>query len=345
MMFDPLLDLFRGKAVTTPPMDGALSPNTDLDDADVVMRISRPDNLGERGNILLYSSGKELRDFSSNRPVVTYKDEITALATNDSGLLAVAFASGKIEVDGKVISGFNCPTAMCFDGGDLFVCNGSTEYASQDWMRDLMQKGSTGSVWRINVASGERVCIAKGLGFANGVVVDLAKSRIVISESWKHRLLHVPLKGGNLATVLPRLPGYPSRISKMPRGYLLCIFAPLNRLVEFVLQEDAYRLDMVTEVDPAFWIAPTLSAPKSFLEPLQNGGVKSMGVHKPWSPSRSCGLVVELDKDFRPIASHHSRANGNMHGVTSAIWREGSIIVASRGGDAILKLAPFMESR
>ena len=28
MIFDPILDIFRGKAVTVPPMDGALKPNT-----------------------------------------------------------------------------------------------------------------------------------------------------------------------------------------------------------------------------------------------------------------------------------------------------------------------------
>ena len=33
MIFDPILDIFRGKAVTIPPMDGALKPNTALDDA------------------------------------------------------------------------------------------------------------------------------------------------------------------------------------------------------------------------------------------------------------------------------------------------------------------------
>jgi Strictosidine synthase len=343
MMFDPILELFRGKAITIPPMDGALKPNTALDDAEVLVKVSRPDNLVKRGKALLFSSGKDLRDLASNKIIMTYKDEITALATNETGSLAVALSSGKIEFDGKRISGFNCTTAMCFDGEDMLVCNGSTDYAPQDWMHDLMQKGATGSVWRVKIASGERACIAKDLAFANGVVVDKAQDRIVISESWNHQLMSVPLNGANASTVLPRLPGYPSHISKTPNGYLLCIFAPLNRLVEFVLQEDAYRMDMVEEVDPAFWIAPTLSPPTSFLEPLQNGGVKSMGVHKPWSPSRSCGLVVELDETFQPLASHHSRANGRMHGVTSAIWNDGKIIAASKGGDAILKIAPSVE--
>ena len=165
MMFDLLLDLFRGKAVTIPPMDGALKPNTALDDAGIVRRAARPDNMVKPGKALLYSSGKDLRDLASDTIVMSYKDEITALATSEDGSLAVALSSGKIAVDGKDISGFNSPTALCFDGGDLLVCNGSTDYAPQDWMRDLMQKGATGSVWRINVASGARSRIAKDLAF------------------------------------------------------------------------------------------------------------------------------------------------------------------------------------
>jgi hypothetical protein len=62
-----------------------------------------------------------------------------------------------------------------------------------------------------------------------------------------------------------------------------------------------------------------------------------MGIHKPWSPSRSYGLVVEIDKEIRPIASYHSRANGTRHGITSAIAQGGDIIAASKGGDAILR--------
>ena len=81
---------------------------------------------------------------------------------------------------------------------------------------------------------------------------------------------------------------------------MLALFAPLNRLVEFVLQEPQYRADMMREIDSRYWIAPTLSPPDSFLEPLQNGGVRSMGVHKPWSPTRSYGLVAGSITTFSP---------------------------------------------
>jgi len=75
---------------------------------------------------------------------------------------------------------------------------------------------------------------------------------------------------------------------------------------------------------------------------LQGGGVKQMGVLKPWAPSRSYGLVVKLDAAFAPVKSLHSRADGSRHGTTSALEHEGTLFVASKGGDAVLAI-PAME--
>ena len=123
-------------------------------------------------------------------------------------------------------------------------------------------------------------------------------------------------------------------------GAWLCIFAPSNRLIEFVLQEDDYRQDMLRTIEPELWIAPSLHASRSFLEPLQCGSVRTMGIHKPWAPSRSYGLVVKLDRDLRPMASFHSRSDGRRHGVTSVVEAAGRALIASKGGDAILGVAP-----
>jgi hypothetical protein len=45
---------------------------------------------------------------------------------------------------------------------------------------------------------------------------------------------------------------------------------------------------------------------------------------------------VRLDRDLAPVASLHSRANGNRHGTTSVIEADGRLLVASKGGDCIL---------
>jgi hypothetical protein len=161
----------------------------------------------------------------------------------------------------------------------------------------------------------------------------------VVSEAWRHRLLRLPAGGGAPVEVLSKLSGYPARLARAADGGAwLTLFAPRNRLIEFTLLENAYREQMMRDVPREYWIAPALSSGKSFLEPLQCGGVKTMGIHKPWSPSRSYGLVVKLDAQLRPVASFHSRANGSRHGITSVAEVGGRVFAASKGGNAILEI-------
>ncbi len=345
MILDPLLDFFRGKAVTIPPMDGALRPNTALDDADIVKSCEEPDNILSVAGKLIYSSGNKIFAMNSGKPLASFDSTITALAVNPSGAIAVGLNAGGIAFHkGKIppLDGFNCPTALAFDGtNDLYICNGSDTHSASDWAADLLQKNASGSLWYVSLDSGERRCLAKNLAFPYGLVVDAPNSRVIVSEAWRHRLVSIPLQGGTPKPVLAKLAGYPARIArKASGGFILCLFAPRNRLIEFVLQEDDYRNAMLDEVDSRYWIAPSLSASRSFLEPLQNGGVKTMGIHKPWSPSRSYGLIVELDSNFLPITSYHSRANGTRHGITSAIEHDGRIIATSHGGNLILRVTP-----
>ena len=69
MIFDSLLDVFRGKAITIPPMDGPLRPNTALDEAAVVRRAAEPDNLCFDGRQVLYSSGTEVLALTGDAPL------------------------------------------------------------------------------------------------------------------------------------------------------------------------------------------------------------------------------------------------------------------------------------
>ncbi len=342
-MLDPVLELFRGKAVTIPPMDGAFRSNLALEEAAVLATCAAPDNLVVSGGGPRYSSGANVLALDGNTVVAGFDAPITALAASHDGTLAVALETGRIVIRqdrAALIDGFKCPVAMAFDGpNDLYVCNGSDVCAPSHWVSDLMHKGASGSLWHVSLSNGQRTCLARGLAFPYGLVIDTANDRIVVSESWRHRLIAIPTQGGAPVPVFAKLPGYPARLSARPAGgYLLSLFAPRNRLIEFVLQEDAYRADMMREIDPRHWIAPALSASRSFLEPLQSGGVRSMGIHKPWSPSRSYGLIAELDADFQPTSSHHSRANGQRHGITSAIDHAGRIVATSKGSDAVLAM-------
>jgi hypothetical protein len=355
MIFASLFDVFRGKAVTIPPMDGALRPNTALDDsASEILEVSEPDNLCASAEHVFYSSGHDLMRLEGHgegpAAAARFDAPISALACSAEGDLAVGLDDGRIIIRNGTaerstlgpadFAGFACPTALAFaDAHTLWVCQGSATHRPSDWVVDLMCKNASGSVWRVDLASRRCERVAADLAFPYGVLPDPQSGGALVSESWRHRLLRVGAGTGAREIVLDKLPGYPARLSGgADGGAWLCLFAPRNRLIEFVLQEDAYRADMMRAIERDYWIAPALSSGAAFLEPLQCGGVKTMGIHKPWSPTRSYGLVVRLDPNLRPVASFHSRANGRRHGITSAVERNRRVFVTSKGGNAILSL-------
>lgn len=342
-MLGRLLDPFRGRAITTPPLDGALKPNNALDEAAVVAAVDAPDDLVVAGGRLFCSSGPRLLSLPDAAIVETFDAPISAMAALPDGGLAVALDDGRILFrggarDGQVIPHVGpdrlvCPTALVADGAALLVAQGSARRRPSDWVVDLMEKGAGGSVWRIEGET--QTLLNTGLAWPAGLLVD--GRGVLVAEAWRHRILR--LEGGKPKPVLAKLAGYPGRLAPAAGGGAwLALFAPRNRLIEFVLGEDAYRIDMMRTVDPAYWIAPALRSGDSFLEPLQCGGVRTMGVSKPWAPSRSYGLVVRLDTSWQPVASLHSRAAGGRHGVTSVVEHDGMLRVAAKGGDAVLAI-------
>jgi hypothetical protein len=355
MRLDALLDRIRGRAITIPPLDGALRPNTALDEARALLEIPAPDNLVLADGRLIFSSGRRLLSLdpgggAAPHEVATFPAPISAVAAGPDGLIAVGLSDGRLQLltragrrDGPGPEGFGgaaCPTALAFAGdGALLVCQGSSAHGPEDWVVDLMRRQAAGSLWRVPPGAVRAECLARDLAFPYGVLPQAG--RVVLSESWRHRLIAVePAARGAPVAASPALPGYPARLAPAEDGGAwLCVFAPRNRLIELVLAERRYREDMIAEVERDFWIAPALSSGSLFLEPLQCGGVRTMGIHKPWSPSRSYGLLVRLDAALRPVASWHSRANGRRHGVTSALALPGRVLVACRGGDAILEIA------
>lgn len=340
MMLDPVLDFFRGKAITIPPMDGAFRPNTGLDDADVLSRLPAPDNLVWNGRLIASSDASlyGLSDSGEPELLQSFAAPISALAVSPAGDLAVALDSGALHLAGSEIdlpAELRCITALAYAAdGILWLANGSDRHTPSAWAADLMEKNARGSVWRRDASGFRRV--ADGLAFPYGLLPEA--SGVVVSESWRHRLVRIS-DTGKVTPVLRHLPGYPARLSPASGGGAwLSMFAPRNRLIEFVLQETHYRFDMMASVPPANWIAPALASGRSFLEPLQCGGIRTMGVHKAWAPSRSYGMVVRLDASMNPVTSRHSRANGMRHGTCSAIEAEGRLFVASKGGDCVLTL-------
>ena len=348
--------LGRGDAaVTVPPMDGALKPNNLLETADLRLQANAPDNLVRLNGEILFSSANSLlhlvADQTDPLPFAEFDAPILSVASSPEGALAVALDGGGVRVrggghDGRHVSdaggrGLDCVVAMAFVGEDvLLACNGSASNAAAAWQRDLLEQNTSGAVWSINLASGTATLLADRLAYPYGICVEPGGSTAIVAESWKHRLIRIRLDNrGAIELVLDNLPGYPARLAPAVQGGTwLAIFAPRTQLIEFVLREKRYRNAMMAEVEPAFWVAPALMSGRSFREPMQGGALKQMGILKPWAPTRSYGLVVELDEQFEPLTSYHSRADGTRHGVTCVIEQDDRLLVASKGGDALLSL-------
>ncbi len=208
-----------------------------------------------------------------------------------------------------------------------------------EYARDLLSHGKSGRICRLTPdGNGDRELVA-GLRYPFGAY-EVA-NELWFSESWNHRVAKIERNGAmpHISSVIDRLPAYPSRMSPAVGGgmWLTC-FTARRRLVEFVLREDRYRRMMMQEVDPRFWVAPMLSSGQSFLEPLQGGNVKTLGISKPWAPPRSYGLVVRLGPDGLPKYSLHSRADGHHHGIVSAVEANGYLYLLSKGAGLLLRV-------
>lgn len=340
---DRWLDHFFGRgeaAVTVPSMDGALRPNTGLDRLEAVA-IPQPDCLASYQGETVVASGACVRTLSDGRILHDFGAPVTAMAASGEGLAVAVEGEGLVALSRSGVepvagASLRHITALAGDGADLLICEGSARYAPSDWRRCLMERGAygadDGAVYRLS-PEGKLTQLAKALAWPGGLVA--ADGAVIVSEAWKARV--ISLRDGQ--PVLSDLPGYPGRLSAASGGgYWLSVFAPRSQLIEFILREDAYRRRMIAEIDAAYWIAPALTNGRSFLEPLQGGAVKQMGVLKPWAPSRSYGLLVRLNERFQPAASLHSRADGDRHGITGVL-EEGAVLrIACKGGNEVLSM-------
>jgi hypothetical protein len=204
-------------------------------------------------------------------------------------------------------------------------------------VRDLLNRGRSGRLLSVNTETGQIKVMASGLQFAFGAAS--AGNDVLVSESWKHRLLAVA-PNGSIRFALDQLPVYPSRIvPASDGGFWLTAFTARTQLIEFILRERGYRKRMMREVPPEFWVAPRLRSGGSFREPMQGAHLKTMGVVKPWAPPRSYGLVIRLASDCSPMFSFHSRVDGENHGVTAVAELDGALYVLAKGSRRLLRLS------
>jgi hypothetical protein len=217
---------------------------------------------------------------------------------------------------------------------------GSTGRAPGQWRHDVMEKCSNGRLDCCDAALDNARVLLSDLPYPYGLAVSADGKQLWLNEAWAHRVSRFELTDSGIGpreAVLDNLPGYPARLHLDAHGgFFLGLFARRTHLIEFVLKEDDFRKDMIETMAPDYWIAPAFIGGSDCLEPMQIGGVKALGIQKPWAPPRSYGLLVHLDADGNATDSLHSRAGGRFHGVTGACDTQYGVVIAARGAGRLL---------
>jgi hypothetical protein len=346
-----------GEQNAIPSLDGALSPNDRLEACTVIGDplpglddvVAAPDGavFVSTGRHVLRLSGA---GFAERTLVIEFDGEAGGLALHPDGRLLVCVAGHGLAAIDPARSGLhwlrNCdgyPLAGLLSvavapDGRIFAVEGSRARAPAEWRHDLMEKRHNGRLIVCGAALDAATTMLGDLHYPYGVAI--VSGQLWFTESWAHRVSRMPLpQNGSAApqTVLRNLPGYPARLHGDGRdGFCLALFARRTHLIEFVLKEDDFRSEMIASMPPDYWIAPAYAGGADCLEPMQIGGVKALGIQKPWAPPRSYGLLVHLDGNGEPTSSIHSRAGGRFHGITGACATSQGTVIASRGAGCLL---------
>ncbi|HLG82154.1 MAG TPA: hypothetical protein VKY22_14145 [Bradyrhizobium sp.] len=346
-----------GEQNAIPPLDGALSPNDRLE-ACAVIGDPLPgldDVVAAPDGAVFVSAGPRVLKLSgpgfANRTLVTeFDSEAGGLALHPDGRLMVCVAGQGLAAidparpvphwlqncDGRPLAGLLSVAAA--PDGRIFAVEGSRARPPAEWRHDLMEKRHNGRLIVCGAALDGPTTLLRDLHYPYGIAIE--SGQLWFTESWAHRVSRLPLpQNGSAAPqiVLRNLPGYPARLHGDGRGgFHLALFARRTHLIEFVLKEDDFRTEMIATIAPDHWVAPAYAGGADCLEPMQIGGVKALGIQKPWAPPRSYGLLVHLDADGEPTSSIHSRAGGRFHGITAACATPQGTLIASRGAGCLL---------
>ncbi len=355
-----------GEDNAIPPLDGALSPNDRLD---TCMPIGDPlpgldDVVAAEDGTLFVSAGRRVlrlsgAGFATRTLVVEFEGDAGGLALHPDGRLLVCVAGRGLaaidpanpaprwleSADGRALAGLTS-VAVAPDGR-IFAVEGSMGRTPSEWRHDLMEKRHNGRLITCGPSLEASTTLLSDLHYPYGIAIAGRTGQLWFTESWSHRVSRMPLPGNGAAqpqTVLRNLAGYPARLhSDGHDGFYLGLFARRTHLIEFVLKEDDFREEMVATMPEDYWVAPSYAGGSDCLEPMQIGGVKALGIQKPWAPPRSYGLLVHLDAQGDPTSSLHSRAGGRFHGITGACATPQGTVIASRGAGRLLLLPGEMQ--
>lgn len=325
------IDSRAWQAPKPPAMDGPLARNTLLRKAELLARgqVSGPEDvaLDELGRVYAGTlDGKLVRIDGQGQleTLATTGGRPLGLAFDEYGRLLVADAQRgllSVDVDGEVRVltreakgqpfGFTDDVSVAPDGRVYFT-DASTRFGYRNYMLDLLDMRPSGRLLRWTPRQGRAEVLVGNLHFANGVSVSPDGSYLLVSETWKYRILKYHILGpraGEVEVFADNLPGFPDNLD---------IDDQERVWVAFPLLRDA-RIDRMHAWP---WLKDLVAKLPDALRP------------KP----APYGFVAVLDRDGRYLASLHDPGGRHLQELTSVTPVGGHLYFGSLHNDRIGRL-------
>jgi sugar lactone lactonase YvrE len=138
------------------------------------------------------------------------------------------------EIDGRPMR--FCNNADVLPDGTIYFTDSSTRFGVAEWMADLLEHSSTGSLYRLT-PDGELTRLATGRPFPNGVALSGDRNTLFFAETASYGLYKLDLTTVDAEPELVTLvPGLPDNIARGSDGLTwVALGSPRNALLDFLL--------------------------------------------------------------------------------------------------------------
>jgi len=326
-------------------LEGVLGPNNRLEEARAI-RVASPDALsvGADGRLFL-SSGRSvlsLRKWGEAPQAFTeFERPVTALASSKGGALAVGLLGGGLTVcdgSGRALPGWKQPPGLKSAADAAFLSEDELAIADHGYgpAEPLLSVAPWDDAGRGQLVVARRDAdarvLAGGLNCPMGVSLD-ERGAPIVTEFERARIVDM---SGRVRQA--GYPGYLGRLRKTAEGYLLVCLSRRDPLIEFLKTEPGFVDAMKATIAPELWIGPRVNPEFAHDFPIELGATRLFGEIKPWAPSFSYGLMIELSDALTPVASAHSRADGRRHAISDALVWNGDLVAVSRASGELLNM-------
>jgi hypothetical protein len=332
-------------------LEGVLGPNNRLEEAQAI-GVEAPDALcvGPDGRLFFSSGGSVLfmpKWGAEPQGYVKVGQAVTALCSSRAGLVAIGTAGGGLLVcdgSGRALSGWKNSAGLTATADAVFLSETELAivdhgYRPEEPLLSIAQWDDVGRGKLVSVRSdGETHVLANGLNCPMGVAIG-SRGDLIVTEFERARIVDA---SGTVRQA--GYPGYLGRLRKTQSGYLMTCLSRRDPLIEFLKTERDFVEAMKATIPPQHWIAPRVNPEFSHDFPIELGATRLFGEIKPWAPSFSYGLVIELNHELMPVGSAHSRADGRRHAISDAVIWNGDLVAVSKASGELLNLGCAREA-